>query len=344
MYYQLLLFAKSMREHFKEQNTSRLLITVVVILLVGVTALYGAEAKVNSSINNFWDALWWGVVTMTTVGYGDIFPVTQLGRIIGVLVMILGIGTLAGVIGVFASAIQTINLKKEMGKLTAIFKDHVIICGWTEKAKHIIDELHSQNVKGDHPVVLIADIETNPVHNDNLVHFVKGRIDSDQALKKAKIEDARSVIVLNEDGEDSTTVLACLTAEKLNPSVYTVAEVTHAENRIHFERAKVDEIIVSSELNSRLLVRSALHSGIASIVEELTTAAHGNEIYTMDIKKRWIGKTFKELHDIFYEQDAMLIGYKEGQEVFTNPKKETVVKQEYQLVYIAEWDIENKFK
>lgn len=323
--------------HFKKNEMRRIFFATFMVIFAGSGGFYWFELGVNKGINHYGDALWWIIVTMTTVGYGDLYPITFGGRLIATLVMLAGIGLLAVVIGVFASAIQSINLRKEMGKLVTSFNDHIIICGWSEKAVQIIQELHSTKVQGKHPIVLVADQESNPVDEDNQVHFVRGRIDSDEVLKKARVERAKSVIVLNEDGEDATTVLACLTVRKLNPDIYIVVEVSKAENRCHFDAAKVNEVIVNSEINSRLLLRSALHSGIAQIVEELTTVAHGNEIYKSILADQSVGRTFRDLYLNFYDQnDAILLGIIREGKVMTNPGRDLVLRSGDELIYVAE--------
>ncbi|WJZ01573.1 potassium channel family protein [Corynebacterium freiburgense] len=79
-------------------------VTTLLILLIGSLTLYAAERNVaHSEVHTYWDALWWSVVTVTTVGYGDIAPVTVEGRLAAALLMLGGIG-LVGV--VTASAVS----------------------------------------------------------------------------------------------------------------------------------------------------------------------------------------------------------------------------------------------
>jgi voltage-gated potassium channel Kch len=65
--------------------------------------MYLAEVDVNPNIKSFTDALWWSVVTLTTVGYGDIFPVTPEGRLAGAALMVLGITLFAAITGTITS-------------------------------------------------------------------------------------------------------------------------------------------------------------------------------------------------------------------------------------------------
>jgi voltage-gated potassium channel len=73
------------------------------VAVICASALYVAEVGVNPNIDDPTDALWWGVVTLTTVGYGDVFPVTPEGRLAGGALMILGITLFAAITGTITS-------------------------------------------------------------------------------------------------------------------------------------------------------------------------------------------------------------------------------------------------
>ena len=70
-----------------------------VVILAGAVAFFSVELQPNPDVNRFFDALWWAVVTATTVGYGDIYPVTTEGRLVGMLLMFFGIGLVGTVAG-----------------------------------------------------------------------------------------------------------------------------------------------------------------------------------------------------------------------------------------------------
>ncbi len=80
------------------QTMQAVVLSVILLLWIGSVAVLSAEREVaDSAINNFGDALWWAVVTVTTVGYGDFSPVSVTGRIVAVIMMLLGIA-LIGVV------------------------------------------------------------------------------------------------------------------------------------------------------------------------------------------------------------------------------------------------------
>ena len=89
-------------------------ITIVVVFVTSTLILY-IERAPDSMITTPMDAVWWSVVTMTTVGYGDIFPVTSSGRILGIFVMIYGVGFYGSISGsLISSIIETDEVSSEI--------------------------------------------------------------------------------------------------------------------------------------------------------------------------------------------------------------------------------------
>jgi voltage-gated potassium channel len=72
-------------------------------VFTGAVAIYTVEEDINPKLENFFDAIWWAAVTVTTVGYGDITPVTWEGKVVGIVLMFFGIGLVGGVAGMVGS-------------------------------------------------------------------------------------------------------------------------------------------------------------------------------------------------------------------------------------------------
>lgn len=106
-------------------HPSFLLITVLgnILLIVSVVLLYIFEVDKNPKLGSFIDALYWGVATITTVGYGDIVPVTFVGKIISIVLMFTGTVLFVSFTGILVTHLMRPDVKKESIELLKIQKD-----------------------------------------------------------------------------------------------------------------------------------------------------------------------------------------------------------------------------
>lgn len=329
-------------KRFKIDADLELLKTIipVVISLLLFSAIAVMWVEPEQQFSSFSDAIWWTFVTATTVGYGDTYPITLGGRIIAIILMMIGIGSFGVITAKFADLFIDLKKRKELGELPANYEDHLVICGWCNKTKEIIHQTLNEDLKektGDKEhIVLVANIEKDPFPDNNSIHFIKGEIDKEEVLKKANIMNAKTAIVLNEDNDDRTTVLSALTIENLNPAVYTITEVSNKENKVHLENANVDEIVLNEQINSQLLIRSDFHAGTSEMISELLSNDYGNQIYMSEVNTSDVGEKFINVVNKYKEKsDIIIIAIKDGKEVITNPDSERIIKQNDKLVYLG---------
>lgn len=315
-----------------------LYLAAVVLVLVLVSSLLITLFEQNIS---FADGLWWSIVTMTTVGYGDIAPHSQPGRIVAAVIMFCGIGLLGTLSASFAAMLISRKIKENKGMLPSSATGHVIICSWNERAKAILKELRADAQTADRAVVLVAEIEEKPVDDPNLF-FIRGAAD-EEALRKANLPHAKTVIVLGDDHADAAvrdakTVLTVLTIESINRDVYTVVELMSKANEQHCRWANANEIIVSSELSSHLLASAALNHGISGIVADLLSRQRGHELYTVPTPAELTGKTYLEvLLAMKTSRDATVIGVMQhGGGFVSNPAAEYRIADNDLLAVIAD--------
>lgn len=101
----------------------------VLLYLVLLLLLVAFETSPDSSISSFWDSFWYSIVTITTVGYGDLYPVTVPGKIIGLFFIIGSVTLLSTIIGNITDKINENREKRKMGLFGTKFQNHVIIIG-----------------------------------------------------------------------------------------------------------------------------------------------------------------------------------------------------------------------
>lgn len=168
-------------------NNWLLFVASAVVLLGSAWVVYMIEPKTFTSP---FHAFWWVMVTATTVGYGDVYPVTTAGRLVAVFVFIFGIGLLGVVIGKVVDALGVFQQKREEGRLAYKGEDHIVIIGWSQKAYHAVEEILATNAAVE--VVIIDTLEKAPMLQER-VHYIQGEAARNETLAQARLSKAKSV-------------------------------------------------------------------------------------------------------------------------------------------------------
>lgn len=333
----VILILRRFLNYVVREKLHRIFLVVFLVIFFGSLAFALVEKD-----KNLIGALWWAVVTVTTVGYGDITPTTVAGKIIGVIIMFLGIG-LAGVLTATLAGFFIEEREMERKGIRDVLQnDHFIICGWSSRAEEIYEELRADEKTKDFPIVVIAPLDESPKPDDPLFYFVQGEPDKD-TLNKANAGKANTIIVLLDEtiepyAQDAKVILTTLTIKTLYPNVYVCAEIGSAENLEHCRNAKADEVIVSGEIGAKLLVQAALDHGVTELVSELLSNRYGNEIYIIDTPKELINKSFLDA-TIFLKKnyDILCVGIKDTEKnlSISNPSSDYVLKKGDKLFVIS---------
>ena len=304
------------------------------LLVLGALGLWALEPE-----KGFLDWLWWSIVTMTTVGYGDITPGSWSGKMIGVVLMFFGIGILSMLTATIASFFVERKLLRERGMGTSDLENHIVICHFNHRAREILLELRADDRTAGAPIALIEDLEHKPVEDDDL-HFLRGKVD-EEALLRAGVDRARTVIILGDDrlepsARDAHTVLATLTVESLNPAAYTIVELVDEANAAHCRRAKADEIIVGHQLSSRMIASAAVGHGLSKVVTEIVSQRYGNDLKQLDVPEGLAGRSFFDvLCELKKTNKGILVAVKRDDEVLTNPDADLEIGENDQLIAIV---------
>lgn len=321
----------------RREQMFKVLAIVILVTFAGSLGFIFFEKDIQ-----FPDALWWSIVTLTTVGYGDISPSSAGGRMVGITIMVAGIGFLGILTANIASILVERRFLENKGMKGTHVKDHIIICGWNFRGHKIVEELRADTKYKTAPLVILADIPEKPMDDPDL-YFINGEVEP-ETLHKANIDQARTVIVLSDDkldayAKDAKTVLNTLTIESVNPDVYTCVELMDEKNVQHCQRAHADEIIVVGELSTNLLVQAALDHGITRMISELVSTRFGEDLYKIKLPPRFVGHSFfeamcelKESHEVL----CLGIADKTGKEFIANPGKNHRLDEGDQLIVVAD--------
>ncbi|UCD36648.1 MAG: NAD-binding protein [Fidelibacterota bacterium] len=281
------------------------------ILLVasigGMGVLFLERQAGIRQFNSAWEALWWAIVTMTTVGYGDFTPQAPTGRALAVVIIFAGISLMAVLSGTVASQLVARRLRANQGLMPIKVKDHVIICGWHHKIESLLNALiKAGGDKDKFPIVLINEENEDVIqslknqYGYTRIKYIRGEFTRESALRQAQLESARSVIILPTEhatgvASDDRTILASLTVKNMNPRVKLIAYVSDRSAITHVKRAKADEVVLSDNFGSFIVASHVLHPGIPQAADKLLDSSSPHHIKRVPIPSEFVDRPFEDL-------------------------------------------------
>ena len=177
-----------------------ILAVLAMVTTCGAIGFYFFEKPVHPELS-LWDSFWWAMVTVTTIGYGDIFPKTVGGRLLAIFLMFAGIGTL----GISTAAIAAYFVKNDQLQLLRLrnLSGHVVICGLGEKGLLLAKAFHERG----QAVVVIEKNENNDflaVCREQGSFVFTGDAREPETLEMARVAEARYLIaVCGDDGTNA---------------------------------------------------------------------------------------------------------------------------------------------
>jgi voltage-gated potassium channel len=201
------------------------------------------------------DAFYYAVVTASTVGYGDVTPLTQEARLFSLSVVVLGTASFAVALGSVLGPTIEARFARALGNMTEteydLLENHIVILGYGDLTEPLIEELGSEEF-----VIVTDDTDIVTRYRNREVKVISGNPSDEQPLHDANIEEARAVIVATE--EDAEDAFAILTARELSPNARIIAAATARENIQKLRRAGADTVLSPAMIGGQLLGQSAL--------------------------------------------------------------------------------------
>ena len=213
------------------------------------------------------DSLYMTVITVTTVGFGEVRPLSPEGRQFTILLLILSIATLGysvtTLIGfIFEGQIVQAMRGRRMERAIAKLKDHFIICGCGVVGREVALEFLQAGVPF---VVIDRDPKTAELGRDVQVLFLEGDADRDETLYDAGIERARGLVsALRQDGDN---IYVVLTARQLNPKLTIVARAAEEGTKEKLIRAGADRVICPYQIAGRRMASVILRPSVMSFLD-----------------------------------------------------------------------------
>jgi voltage-gated potassium channel len=300
---------------------------VILLAFLGGLGYFLTESPegMTTPLQRFGEGLWWAVVTITTVGYGDVVPKTGWGRVVGVALMIGGLLSFSLVTATVASIFIERKFRRERGLETIKETGHILILGWHHDGETLLDQL-LHRLPPTARVVLVNQLATEKMEGIRAKYpgheplFVWGDYSREEVLTKANVRQAYKGIILASRQEadsaadvDQRTLITALTLKSLNPKIKILAELLRAENKPYLERAGAEQILIRGQYDSSIMAGAIASPGLYRVMDALLNA-EGFTVWAVDVPSTFYGRPVKELATYLKDQhEALLIAtYSEG--------------------------------
>ncbi len=334
----------------------------IVVIILGFMVGYGILTSIlftlesrdpNANIKDMGDAIWFAMVTLTTVGYGDLTPITREGRIFGSIFLLGSLGFYGVMIGQISTIMNTIKENNKLGMNGTNFTNHVVIIGWSDFGKAVVDQL----IAAGRNVAIVTKVKDNI---DIIQEFYPKKnvftLFSDYAnfdlLSKLNVEES-SIVFVNLDDDTEKLVYVLNLKKHFNHLKYVVT-LDNANLKSTFQSAGVTYAVSKHEIASRLLASYIFEPDVAEYSEEIIAFPQTDEDY--DIKQYLIVEDNpynnlyyeKVFYDMKKEFNAVLIGIVkiEGgkKRLIKNPESQVMINEGDYLIMITNKNSVKKLK
>ena len=303
-----------------------------------------------SGLDDFADSFWYSIVTLSTVGYGDRYPVTTQGKIASFFLIVFTFTFLGAMIGSITDAFNEARKREMLGMDGTDFTGHVVICGWTNIGKVTLDELIATEQK----TVVITDDEDEitkirDAGDKKYLYTVFGDYKNPKVLKRANIDEAKTIVIATDD--DTESLIISLTVKDINPDARMIVSINNDELKNTLYSAGVTYVSSPTEMAGRMVASAAFEPEVARFVEDITTSTSGYDVqqYVISPTSFANGMSVAKFQKKMQEMDGPLLvavgkykpekrknrGSPENWKLITNPSSKLKIKENDVVVVIG---------
>jgi voltage-gated potassium channel len=246
-------------------NTRHLLISIILALTIIVVGTSGYMIIEGWGVE---DALYMTVITVSTVGYGEVQPVDGPGRIFTIILVFFGVGFslyVAGAIVQFMveGSLRTILGRRRLDKKINRLRDHYIICGYGRIGRVLCNNLRTS--PGVEMVAIEQSDELVAAMDEDQVLYLNADATDESCLIKAGIQHARALVAAL--ATDTDNVFLVLTARQLNPDLFIVARASQSSSMSKLKAAGADSVESPYEMGAARMAQRILRPTVTSFLD-----------------------------------------------------------------------------
>ena len=247
-----------------------LILFACAVVAIGTVAFYFSEPVLPSGQRNtLFLSLYWTIETITTVGYGDIYPTDTIARFVFFFVILFGIGAYA----LIATEVSAWVIDRKFMEFRGLHRmntdEHIIIVGYNDSTEELLKQLMAHDAEY---VVVDRDIETSALKHRGILAISGDPLSSD-TLKRAGIERANVLVI--SDQPDELSIMVSLKSRELNPSLRIISSCSRYEDFDIMKDARIDYVIPLSKMHGGMLASAALESDGAGFLMDIITEDAG---------------------------------------------------------------------
>ncbi len=291
------------------------------------------------------DSIYMTVVTLSTVGYSEVHPLTDAGKIWAVLIIIFGITGIGVLIRTFGEEfiqIEQYRVNKMMKNISKL-KNHFVICGYGRMGAVIAKELQEKDL--DFVIIEVNDKKVEKIRSKGMF-CVHGDATSEETLTAARVDNAAGVAIVLDTDQDNLFVT--MSMKTTNPELFILSRCSLEDNNSKLIRAgankvvnpytagghRMAEILSKPQVEDSISVVSPKHSDLNLTLDEIS----------LKDLNQYDGVLIKD-SNIREEFDVMIIGIiKETGESIINPAPDTILSNKYTILLMGESDKMDRFK
>lgn len=245
-------------------NLSKIIKGIVILAFILFTGTIGYMIIERWS---FLDSLYMTIITITTVGFGEVRAVSGEGRLFTIFIIFLGMGIIAYIVGLTAQAmvelqVRSIIGRRKLGLKIKSIKDHYVICGFGRIGKIICRELKAKNI----PMVVIDNApETRPILEAEEIPFIHDDATNEDVIIEAGVKRAKGLITVV--ASDADNLFITMTARGLNPKAYILARADEEKTEKKLMRAGADKVVMPYLIGGQQMAQFITKPAVTDFLE-----------------------------------------------------------------------------